>query len=57
MYTYVSQVTVINQLHQKNHIDKDLAFGNLGDFCGSLLRAVQLVLNSLAVLQRCWLAR
>ena len=55
--TYVSQIAIINQLHQENHIDKDLAFGNLGDFCGSLLRAVQLFLNRLTILQRCRLAR
>ena len=54
--TYVSEVSIVDKLHQEDDIDEDLALGNLGNFQGSLLRAVQFILNSLAVLQSCWLA-
>ena len=30
--TYVSEVSIVDKLHQEDDIDEDLALGNLGNF-------------------------
>ena len=57
MTTYVSEVTVVDKLHEQEHVEEDLALGVLSNLSGSLLRAVQFILDSLASYQLSWLAR
>ena len=55
--TYVSEVTIVDQLHLEKDVEEDLALGNLGDLSGAFLRAVKLLLIGLASLEPCRLAR
>ena len=55
--TYVSEVTIVNQLHQEKHVEEDLALGNKRDFCSTHICAVKLFLDVLTSLKGSGLAR
>ena len=50
--TYVLDVSVVDQLHEQQHVDEQLAFCVLHDLFSADQRAVQLVLRGLTSCER-----
>jgi len=55
--TYVSEVTIVNQLHQEKHVEEDLALSDKSDFGCTHISAVKLFFDVLASLKGSGLAR
>ena len=55
--TYVSQVAIVDKLHDQEHIEENLALRVPGNLSGSLSCAVKFVLDSLTSFQFGGLAR
>jgi hypothetical protein len=54
--TYVLNVTVVNQLHEKQDVCEELALSMLHDLLGTLVCAVQFAFTCLTINQRSGLA-
>ena len=55
--TYISEVAIVDQLHQQKHVNEDLAFGNKCDFGGTHNRTMKFLFNILSCLQGSGLTR
>ena len=55
--TYVSQVAIVDKLHDQEHVEENLALRVPGNFSGSLSRAVKFIFDRLTSFQFGGLAR